>query len=95
MTMNDNENQFIAKVVQRKALQNAVRGIRIKPDKQEKKHIEEPTLTKRAEVEFMCPKFIWIAFSPLPGELEQGAMCKVHNNWNVMCRVHTIWKMAV
>ena len=33
---NDNENKFIAKVVQRKALQNAVHGIHIKTDKQEK-----------------------------------------------------------
>ena len=33
---NDNENKFIAKIVQRKALQNAVHGIHIKTDKQEK-----------------------------------------------------------
>ena len=30
----------------------------------------------------------------MSGELEQGAMCKVHSNWNVMCKVHTVWKMA-
>ena len=30
----------------------------------------------------------------MSGELEQGAMCKVHINWNVMCMVHTVWKMA-
>ena len=33
---NDNENKFIAKVVQRKALQIAIHGIHIKTDKQEK-----------------------------------------------------------
>ena len=55
---NDNENKFIAKVVQREALQNSVHGIHIKTDKPEKKHIEESTLTKGAEVELMCPKFI-------------------------------------
>ena len=26
----------------------------------------------------------------MSGELEQGAICKVHSNWNVMCRVHTV-----
>ena len=51
----DNENKFIAKVVQQKALQNAVHGIHIKTDKQEKKHIEESTLTKGAEVELLFP----------------------------------------
>ena len=53
---NDNENKFIAKVVQRKALQNAVHGIHIITDKN--KHIEESTLKMGAEVELMYPKFI-------------------------------------
>ena len=55
---NDNENKFIAKVVQSKALQNTAHDIHIQTDKQDKKHIEESTLTKGAEVELMCPKFI-------------------------------------
>ena len=38
---NDNENKFIAKVVQRKALQNAVHGIHIKTEKQEKNILKD------------------------------------------------------
>ena len=51
---NGNENKLIAKVEQRKALQNAVHGIHIKTDKQ-KKHIEESTLTIGAEVKLTPP----------------------------------------
>ena len=55
---NDNENKFIVKVVQRKALQNAVHDMHIITDKQKKTHIEESTLQIGAGVELMCPKFI-------------------------------------
>ena len=48
MTMNDNENKFIAKVVLRKALQNAVNGNHTKTDKQEK-NILKNQLWQRGE----------------------------------------------
>ena len=53
---NVNENKFIANVVQRKSLQNAVHDIYIIINIQ--KNIEKSTLTMGAEVELICPKFI-------------------------------------